>query len=151
MDSISRERRSWNMSRIRGADTGPERKVRSALHRSGYRFRLHRKDLPGRPDIVMPRYHTVIFVHGCFWHRHAGCRLAATPKTRREFWADKFSGNVERDRRNIDELKDRGWRSLVIWECEIDDETAMMERIEAFLTGDRKQSHTTQGKCNERC
>ena len=88
------------MSRIRGRDTAPELLVRSALHRAGYRFRLHREDLPGRPDIVLPKYRTVVFVHGCFWHRHKGCRFAYTPKSRVAFWNDKFRRNVERDRRN---------------------------------------------------
>ena len=99
-DILSKERRSWNMSRIRGSDTKPELLVRSLLHRMGYRFRLHRKDLPGRPDIVLPKYRTVIFVHGCFWHRHKGCKYAYTPKSRTDFWQNKFQGTVERDKRN---------------------------------------------------
>ena len=117
-DRITPERRSWNMSRIRGKDTRPELAVRSALHRMGYRFRLHRKDLPGKPDIVLPRYKTAVFVHGCFWHRHPRCRLAYVPKTRTDFWTEKFSENVRRDRKNKSALKKLDWRVIVIWECE---------------------------------
>jgi DNA mismatch endonuclease (patch repair protein) len=106
------------MSRIRGRDTGPERQVRAALHRAGYRFRLHRKSLPGRPDIVLPKYRTVVFVHGCFWHRHSRCRFAYTPKSRVPFWNAKFAANVERDRRNVRELKRLGWRVVTVWECQ---------------------------------
>jgi DNA mismatch endonuclease (patch repair protein) len=106
------------MSRIRSRDTGPERQVRSALHRAGYRFRLHRKDLPGRPDIVLPKYRTVVFVHGCFWHRHSRCRFAYTPKSRVAFWNAKFAANVARDRRNVRELKRLGWHVVNVWECQ---------------------------------
>ena len=119
VDILSRERRSWNMSRIRGKDTQPELAVRSALHRAGYRFRLHRKDLPGRPDIVLPKYRTVIFVHGCFWHHHSGCKLAYAPKSRVVFWNKKFRSNVDRDRRNASELRRLGWRVITVWECKV--------------------------------
>ncbi len=108
------------MSRIRGKDTGPEIAVRSSLHRLGFRFRLHVNDLPGRPDIVLPKYRTVIFVHGCFWHRHKGCRFAYTPKTRTAFWTAKFAENVARDALNRQSLEGLGWRVLVIWECQIE-------------------------------
>lgn len=118
-DRLTPQRRSWNMSRIRGRDTLPERAVRSALHRAGYRFRLHRKDLPGRPDIVLPKHSIVVFVHGCFWHRHPGCRFAYTPKSRITFWQQKFDGNVERDRRNVRALRALGWRVITVWECQI--------------------------------
>ena len=118
MDSLTPSHRSWNMSRIRGKDTQPEVRVRSALHRMGYRFRLHRKDLPGKPDIVLPKYSTVVFVHGCFWHRHPGCRFAYTPKSRVEFWQTKFDRNVERHREVELSLKELGWHVVVIWECE---------------------------------
>ncbi len=107
------------MSRIRGRDTGPELRLRSLLHRAGFRFRLHAKDLPGKPDIVLPKYHTVIFVHGCFWHRHKGCRNATTPSTRAEFWQAKFDGNVDRDNRNRAALETAGWTVMTVWECEL--------------------------------
>ncbi|MDC8446286.1 MAG: very short patch repair endonuclease, partial [Nitrosomonas sp.] len=97
MDTLAPEKRSWNMSRIRGANTKPELAVRSMLHRMGYRFRIANKTLPGRPDIVLPKYRAVIFVHGCFWHRHPGCSKATTPKTRADFWSAKFDRNIERD------------------------------------------------------
>ncbi|QOF94931.1 DNA mismatch endonuclease Vsr [Novacetimonas hansenii] len=119
VDSISAERRSWNMSRIRGRNTGPEIRLRSLLHRAGFRFRLHVKDLPGKPDIVLPRYHTAIFVHGCFWHRHAGCRNTTMPSTRTEFWQKKFDGNVERDRCNRVALEGAGWTVITVWECDL--------------------------------
>lgn len=121
------------MSRIRGIDTKPELIVRSLLHRNGYRFRLHRKDLPGRPDIVLPKYHAVILVHGCYWHRHKGCRFAYTPKSRREFWEKKFADNVARDRRNVRALRKLGWRCLTVWECEIKNEEKLRSRLVRFL------------------
>jgi len=119
MDRLSKEHRSWNMSRIRGKDTKPELIVRSMLHRMGYRFRLHVKDLPGKPDIVLPKYRTVIFVHGCFWHRHAGCRFAYAPKSRRMFWTAKFAETVARDRRNTAQLRRAGWQVIAIWACQV--------------------------------
>lgn len=117
MDIVDAPTRSRMMAAIRGRDTGPERVLRSALHRLGFRFRLHRKTLPGRPDLVLPRHRVAVFVNGCFWHRHAGCRYATTPRTRPEFWARKFADNVERDRRNEAELLNEGWRVAVVWEC----------------------------------
>ena len=109
--------RSFNMSRIRAKDTRPELVVRSLVHQMGYRFRLHRKDLPGKPDLVLPGHRKVIFVHGCFWHMHR-CRYGrVTPKTNAEFWQQKRMGNVERDRRNVRELRRAGWSVLVVWEC----------------------------------
>ena len=119
VDTVTKEKRSWNMSRIKGKDTKPELIVRSMLHRMGYRFRLHRKDLPGKPDIVLPKYRTVIFVHGCFWHRHKRCKYAYNPKSRVEFWQNKFAGTIERDKRHRRQLKTLGWKVLVIWECQI--------------------------------
>ena len=118
-DRISPEHRSWNMSRIRGKDTGPELRLRSLLHRAGFRYRLHDTTLPGKPDLVLPRYRTVIFVHGCYWHRHSGCKYAATPRTRTDFWLAKFQGTVERDRRTAEALTQRGWRVITVWECEL--------------------------------
>ena len=118
MDSLSPKHRSWNMSRIKSRDTKPELIVRSMLHRRGYRFRLHRNDLLGKPDIVLPRYKKIIFVHGCFWHRHEGCRYAYNPKSRVEFWQDKFVSNIKRDQKVQDALIQLGWEIYVIWECE---------------------------------
>jgi DNA mismatch endonuclease (patch repair protein) len=117
------------MSRIRGRDTKPELAVRSVLHRLGYRFRLHVRYLPGRPDIVLPRHRTVVLVHGCFWHRHEGCRFCYMPKTRVDFWRRKFEGNVERDRVVRRELKKIGWRVMVVWECEIDAPGRLIRRL----------------------
>lgn len=118
-DIFSPAKRSEVMSRIRGRDTVPELVVRSYLHRRGLRFRLHRRDLPGRPDIVLPAYRVAILVHGCFWHGHAGCKRASLPKTRVSFWAEKIAANRERDARSIRALEALGWRPLIVWECEI--------------------------------
>ncbi len=112
------EQRSRNMSAIKSKNTKPEIKVRKILHSMGYRFRLHSKDLPGSPDIVLPKYKTVIFVHGCFWHRHENCKYASTPKTRKEFWNKKFTENKKRDSEIQEKIKILDWRSVVIWECE---------------------------------
>ena len=118
-DILSPAARSRHMARIGREDTAPERLLRSGLHRSGFRFRLHVKDLAGSPDIVLPKYSAVIFVHGCFWHRHAGCALASTPATRRDFWLHKFEGNIVRDRRQQAVLRAAGWRVRVVWDCEL--------------------------------
>ena len=119
MDRLTPEKRSWNMSRIKSKDTTPERIVRSFLHRNGFRFRLHVKDLPGKPDIVLPKYKTVIEVRGCFWHRHEGCKDATTPSTNAVFWQKKFAENVARDKRTKQDLKSLGWNVIVVWECEV--------------------------------
>ena len=124
------------MSRIHGKDTKPESIVRSQIHSMGYRFRLHVKELPGRPDIVLPKYHTAIFVHGCFWHRHIGCKYAYTPKSRGEFWTRKFKQNVERHEIVSRELDQLGWRVLVIWECEMSELPALRQRLESLLRRD---------------
>lgn len=117
-DRLTPEARSVNMSRIRGRDTGPEIAVRKALHAAGYQFRLHRRDLPGTPDIVLVRQRIAVFVHGCYWHRHEGCRNATTPGTRTDLWQAKFAANVERDARKTAALEAAGWKVVVIWECE---------------------------------
>jgi len=117
VDVVDRETRSRMMANIRGRDTKPEMLVRRMLHGAGYRYRLHDGQMPGRPDIVLPRHRVAILVHGCFWHRHSGCRLCTTPATRAEFWRDKFSANVERDQRNSASLVTSGWRVATIWEC----------------------------------
>lgn len=131
------EQRSRNMRAIRSKDTKPEIKVRSALHALGYRFRLHRKDLPGTPDIVLPKLRTVIFVHGCFWHSHE-CRFGkVTPATRADFWLQKRTGTVERDRLKCDALRQQGWRVLIIWECETKDATELAKLLRKFLNPSR--------------
>jgi len=120
-DRVSRKKRSEMMSRIRSKNTKPEILVRKWLHKQGFRFRLHQKDLPGKPDIVLPKYRTVIFVHGCFWHRHPGCKRTTTPSTNTEFWEEKFRKNVDRDVRNRETLEALGWKVIVVWECEVKD------------------------------
>ena len=121
------------MARIRGRDTAPELTVRSISHGLGFRFRLHRKDLPGRPDLVFPRHRLAVFVHGCFWHRHSGCRYAYTPKSRIAFWTEKFAHNVARDRRNEEALRNLGWRVLLIWECETRDKETVRQYLERHI------------------
>lgn len=133
MDKLTPELRSRNMSRIRSRDTGPEKRVRALLHRMGYRFRLHRKDLPGKPDIVLPRHQTAILVHGCYWHRHPDCRFSYTPKSNRQFWENKFRENTARDARQLRELTTLGWRALIIWECETRNPEVLSERLRREL------------------
>lgn len=127
-DIMSAEARSRLMSKIGPRNTKPELALRSLLHRAGFRFRLHAKDLPGKPDIVLPKYRTVIFVHGCFWHRHRGCRFATTPSSNKGFWSKKFSENVDRDKRKARALRRLGWIVLIVWECEVP-RTQRMQRI----------------------
>lgn len=119
MDVHTPEQRSRNMSAIKPKNTKPEMLVRRALYAMGYRYRLHRKDLPGKPDIVLPKHKIAIFVNGCFWHRHPGCRYSTTPASNADFWNAKFSENVARDKRNYTQLEKLGWKVVVIWECEI--------------------------------
>ena len=118
-DKLTPEKRSWNMSRIKGKDTKIEWEVRKYLFSKGYRFRKNDKRYPGKPDIVLPKYHVAIFVHGCFWHRHEGCKDATTPKTRTEFWLEKFDKNIKNDQIKQEKLRKLGWKVIVIWECEI--------------------------------
>lgn len=118
-DHITKDRRSWNMSRIRSRHTKPELIIRSLLHRAGYRFRINYNKFAGKPDIVLPKYKTVLFVHGCFWHRHENCSRATTPNTNREYWLKKFQKNVKRDVRNQTKIKALGWKIIVVWECEV--------------------------------
>ena len=118
MDIFTKELRSWNMGRIRSKDTRPEMIVRSFLHKKGFRFRLHVKSLPGHPDIVLPKYKTVIEVRGCMWHRHEGCKKASVPSSNMDFWHNKFIANQERDKKVTCELEKLGWRVIVVWECE---------------------------------
>ena len=117
------------MRSVKRAHTGPEIRVRQALHALGLRFRLHRRDLPGSPDIVLPRVRTAVFVHGCFWHRHLNCRYATTPKSRQDYWLPKFEANVERDARKEAQLQNLGWRVLVIWECETKTREVLKARL----------------------
>lgn len=132
MDRITPEQRSANMSRIRGKDTKPELAVRRLAHAMGYRFRLHRRDLPGSPDLVFPGRHKIIFVHGCFWHGH-GCRLSHVSRTRTAYWAAKIKRNRSRDESTTRALRELGWNVLVIWECETKDADALERRLRNFL------------------
>ena len=123
------------MSRIRSRDTKPEKLVRSLLHRMGYRYRLHRKDIPGTPDIVMPKHSTIVLVHGCYWHRHPACRLATTPKTNSDFWEAKFQRTVARDQQQLDQLHRLGWNVIIVWECETKDVPALAARLSIAIAG----------------
>ncbi len=118
MDTLTKRKRSWNMSLIRSKNTSPEKIVRSTLHKMGYRFRLHPKDLPGKPDIIIPKYKILIFVNGCFWHQHKGCKRAFIPKSNRTFWVKKFKKNTERDKLNKLEMLKSRWKVITIWECQ---------------------------------
>lgn len=141
MDNLTPEKRSWNMRRIKSKNTKPEMAVRSSLHTMGYRFRLHRKDLPGKPDIILPKYSTAIFVHGCFWHRHKDCKYASNPKTRKKWWQAKFARNVERDCEVRKEMKELGWRVLIVWECELRDQATLAKRLKRLLKSRTGVSH----------
>jgi DNA mismatch endonuclease, patch repair protein len=132
-DSVSREQRSRNMARIRSRDTQPELIVRSTLHRLGYRFRLHKKSLPGRPDIVLSKHQTAIFVHGCFWHRHKGCKRCTTPKSNQDYWGPKLLGNKKRDTENYAALRKLGWHVLIVWECETKDSHTLINKLTGFF------------------
>ena len=129
MDTVSKQKRSEIMSKIRSKNTKPELVVRSMLHRMGYRFRLHRRDLPGTPDIVLPKHRTVVDVRGCFWHRHRGCKTATTPASNTTFWKRKFARNVERDRSNEVKLYQLGWKPIVVWECELKEPKRLARRL----------------------
>jgi DNA mismatch endonuclease, patch repair protein len=135
VDSISSSRRSEIMSRVRARDTAPEMSVRRLVHGMGYRYRLHSTALPGKPDLVFGKRKKVIFVHGCFWHRHSNCALARMPKSRLDFWLPKLEGNRKRDKRNLHGLRKLGWESLVVWECEISPpkEARLKNKIGRFL------------------
>ncbi|WP_082118827.1 MULTISPECIES: very short patch repair endonuclease [Pseudomonas] len=132
--------RSDIMRAVKRANTAPEIIVRQVLHALGLRFRLHRRDLPGSPDVVLPRFRTVIFVHGCFWHRHPDCRYTTTPKTRQEYWLPKFAANIERDLRKEAQLQALGWRVLLVWECE----TKQREELTLRLRRELKISEAAQ-------
>ncbi len=135
MDRLTVSKRSWLMSRVRGTNTTPELVVRKYLHARGFRYRLHRKDLPGKPDITLSRYRTVVFVHGCFWHQHHGCRYAGMPKSNEEFWKHKFELNIARDKKNLAALRKAGWRCLTIWECETKAERKLAKLAAQIING----------------
>ena len=134
MDRLTPEKRHWNMSRIKSKDTTPELIVRSFLHKNGFRFRLHIKQMPGHPDIVLPKYKTVIEVRGCFWHRHPGCKQTTTPSSNTEFWKAKFKRNVERDQNNLLALQELGWNVVVVWECETSKQMFPPRALYEFMT-----------------
>jgi len=134
MDHLSPAMRSWNMAQIRGTETRPERLVRSLLHRAGYRFRKNVSSLPGRPDIVLPKYRTVIFVHGCFWHRHKNCKHATMPQTNKAFWIKKFERNVANDKKHARQLRKLGWQVITVWTCDIEkDPEGVVRRVRESL------------------
>lgn len=138
-DFMTREQRSRAMSRVRGSETQLEKLVRSELHRRGFRFRKNVKNLPGRPDIVLPKHSAVIFVHGCFWHGHSGCPAAKLPQTYCEFWEEKIGANVERDAHQHEELKNLGWRVAVVWGCSLKaDSTQIITALAEWLVGTYK-------------
>ena len=138
MDSLSPEKRSWNMAQIRSKDTKPEILVRKILHSLGYRFRLGCNDIPGKPDIVLPRYKTAIYVHGCFWHRHEGCKYAYMPKSKIDFWNNKFATNVKRDQEVSEKIKVSDWKQLIIWECQTRNKDQLIATLTEFLDDKRK-------------
>ena len=139
MDIVGAQRRSEMMAGIRSKNTRPEMVVRRIAHSLGLRFRLHRKELPGSPDLVFPRWRLAVFVHGCFWHRHAGCSFATSPKTRPEFWQKKFEANIARDRRAVASLAAQGWRVITIWECDTRDEayvtSSLLQATHQYVVG----------------
>lgn len=139
MDRLTKERRSWNMGRIRSRDTGPEVAVRAALHDLGFRFRLHVKALPGKPDIVLRKWKHIIFVDGCFWHRHKGCKMAYTPKSDIERWSNKFRQNVARDKRVRQELKRLGWSISTIWQCKTEKPAVFAKTIRTLAARIRRK------------
>ena len=147
-DIVPAQKRSEMMSGIRAKNTKPELVVRSFLHATGFRFRLHRKDLPGKPDIVLPKWRTVIFVHGCFWHGHENCHLYRLPKSRTEFWRDKIEGNRRRDELARVRLREAGWKILVVWECALrgkNKDTSWQKKLENSLVSPNLAEHQISG------
>ncbi|NWG14605.1 MAG: DNA mismatch endonuclease Vsr [Acidobacteria bacterium] len=135
-DVFCKEKRSWIMARVKGRDTKPEMLVRSLIHRMGFRFRIHKRDLPGNPDIVLPRHGKAIFVHGCFWHGHNPCRRSKRPTTNKAFWNKKLDENIRRDKRFRRELHRMGWKTLVVWQCEIRHPKKLLRKLDGFLHGE---------------
>lgn len=138
MDIVSPEKRSRMMAGIKGKNTKPEMVVRKLVHGMGFRFRLHRKDLQGSPDLLFPRLRRAIFVHGCFWHRHLGCRLAYTPKSNTQFWLNKLEANERRDALDLKALVALGWEVLVVWECEVSNMPALTQKLNSFLAAEQR-------------
>ena len=136
-DRLTHARRSWLMSRVKSEDTAPEIRVRKAAHALGLRFRLHRRDLPGKPDVVFPKHSLALFVHGCFWHRHSGCPKASAPSSR--YWAEKFAANVARDERVASKLRRQGWKVKVIWECQTKDDERLVRTLKAKVLPNRRR------------
>jgi len=152
-DRLTSEQRSRNMSRVRGKDTKPEWVIRRLLHGMGFRYRLHRRDLPGSPDIVLPKHRVAVFVHGCFWHGH-GCHLFRWPATREEFWKAKIARNAERDAEALAALNVAGWRTLVVWECAIKGRTCLQKsdlacRMGSFISGTQPECLSIGGRSEE--
>ncbi len=129
----SREYRSWVMSRVRSKDTSPEIRVRSILHRAGFRFRLHVKSLPGTPDIVLRKHRTAVFVNGCFWHRHPGCKQASTPRTNIDYWRKKFDRNISRAKKNYNELRLKEWQVVIVWECQTRNSESLSQLLSEIM------------------
>ena len=144
MDKITPEKRSWNMSRIKSKDTTPERLVRSILHRNGFRYRLHVKEMPGKPDIVMPKYKTIIEVRGCFWHKHTNCRDGRIPETRYEWWESKLNTNSERDKKNVQTLLGLHWNVLIVWQCFLKHATSAEHIKNTIISAIQFCSHQTE-------
>lgn len=140
-DTLSPEERSERMSRVRNKDSIPEMKLRRLVHGLGYRYRLHVGKLPGKPDLVFPGRRSVIFMHGCFWHRHPGCKLARLPKSKLDFWVEKLEANKQRDITHQKQLRELGWRVLVIWECEMADLETVSLRVKEFLDTEQVNSN----------
>jgi DNA mismatch endonuclease (patch repair protein) len=149
VDRLDSKRRSDNMRRIGPKDTTPEMSVRRLVHSLGFRYRLHCRDLPGKPDLVFPARKMVIFVNGCFWHRHPGCPYAYTPKTRVEFWTAKLEGNSERDLRNLKLLEEEGWKALTVWECETGDVKRVKRILTRFLRTGQEVAAAKRDRMNE--
>ncbi|NVN84613.1 MAG: DNA mismatch endonuclease Vsr [Rhodopseudomonas sp.] len=147
MDIVSSDKRSSMMAAVRQKHTKPEVTLRSAVHRLGLRFRLHRRDLPGSPDLVFPAALMVVFVHGCFWHRHEGCRKATTPATRAKFWQEKFAKNIARDRTAKVALENAGWKVLVVWECELSSANAAATVARSIATQVKKELEFSAQTC----
>jgi len=144
-DTLSKEARSALMSKVRSSDTKPEWILRCGLHRLGLRYNLKNNRLPGKPDLVFPKYRTAVFIHGCFWHRHPGCKHATTPKSNREFWEDKFSKNVQRDARNVEALQAQGWKVVVVWECQLIRNTVeTVEQVAQAIRGSLQAPSSSQ-------